>query len=233
MKPKPLANQYCGIGLSILPQPRSDVFDLSWERQFGWPNSAVAGVDEAGRGAWCGPVVAAAVIMPEDETILGLNDSKKLSPRRRAALAAQIQHACQVGIGQASVEEIDRLNILQASLLAMRRALLAVGAEAALIDGNKIPDMRDVAMPCKPVIGGDAKIVSIAAASIIAKQHRDQIMDRLSEVFPDYDWQRNKGYGTASHQKALAAFGPCAHHRYSFKPIRSLALNPVDKTGEM
>ncbi len=216
-----------------MPQPRSDVFDLSWERQLGWPDSAVAGVDEAGRGAWCGPVVAAAVIMPTGETIPGLNDSKKLSPRRRTALAAQIQQLCRVGIGQASVEEIDRLNILQASLLAMRRALLAVAAEAALIDGNKIPDMRDVAMPCTPVIGGDAKVASIAAASIMAKQHRDQIMDGLSENFPDYDWQHNKGYGTASHQKALAACGPCAHHRLSFKPIRDLVLAPVDKTGEM
>jgi ribonuclease HII len=216
-----------------LPQPRNDVFDLAWERQLGWPQCDVAGVDEAGRGAWCGPVVAAAVIMPSGNTILGLNDSKKLSPKRRADLAAQIYQTCRVGVGQASVEEIDRLNILQASLLAMRRALLAIGAEAALIDGNKIPDMRDTAIICKPVIGGDAKVVSIAAASIIAKQYRDQVMDELAVAFPDYDWQQNKGYGTPSHQKGLAAHGPCLHHRRSFKPIRDLVALPVDKTGEM
>lgn len=216
-----------------MPQPRSEATDVSRELRLGWPSRAVAGVDEAGRGAWSGPVVAAAVILSADRPIIGLNDSKKLTPRRRADLADEIRHSCRVGVGLASVDEIDRLNILQASLLAMRRALLEVGAAAALIDGNKIPDMRDVAVDCEAIIGGDAKVASIAAASIIAKHHRDCLMEALAEEFPNYDWGRNKGYGTASHQYGLERYGPCVQHRRSFKPIAALLGGAVDKTGEI
>ncbi len=181
----------------------------------------VAGIDEAGRGPWAGPVVAAAAILDRNNIPSGLNDSKKLTAAKREALYDIILTEAHTGIGIATVEEIDNLNILQASLLAMRRAfeMLPVKADVALVDGNRPPQLS-----CKvqTVIGGDAKCLSIAAASIIAKVTRDRIMQELAQEFPHYGWEKNAGYGTAAHQKGLAEHGICIHHRKSFAPIRAL-----------
>ncbi len=181
----------------------------------------VAGVDEAGRGPWAGPVVAAAAILNPAQLPAGINDSKKLSAGKREALFGKILSCARTGVGIASVEEIDALNILGATMLAMRRALLAlpVMPDIALIDGNRAPDM-----PCRveTVIGGDARSLSIAAASIIAKVTRDRMMAELAREFPHYGWEKNAGYGTAIHQKGLALHGITAHHRKSFAPIRVL-----------
>ena len=177
----------------------------------------IAGVDEAGRGPLAGPVVAAAVILC-DSGIAGLDDSKKLSPSRRAALEARILETCVVGIGEASVEEIDRINILQATLLAMMRAVDALGVEPAriLVDGNRLPRWRYRA---EAVIGGDAIHPCISAASIVAKEHRDRIMVAADRKFPGYGWSRNKGYGAAAHLAALHELGPSPLHRRSFAPV--------------
>jgi len=186
---------------------------------------SVIGVDEAGRGPWAGPVVAAAVILDPTALPNGLNDSKKLSERRREELFDEINRLAQVGVGRASVEEIDEINILRATLLAMERAVDGLRSDPthslALIDGNKAP-----ALKCETVtlVKGDARSLSIAAASIIAKVTRDRIMRKLDISFPQYCWARNKGYGTADHIAALDHHGPCAHHRTSFKPI-ALRMN--------
>ena len=185
----------------------------------------VAGVDEAGRGPLAGPVVAAAVCFPGlalPPAVRGLiDDSKKLSPARRETAFAAILEAGAVGTGAASVAEIDRLNILQATLLAMQRAVaaLAVPPAAALVDGNRAP-----ALPCPahPLVGGDRLSLSIAAASIVAKVTRDRIMARLAADYPGYGWERNAGYGVAAHRAALAALGPTPHHRRTFAPVRDL-----------
>lgn len=181
----------------------------------------VAGVDEAGRGPWAGPVVAAAVILDPQRFPPGINDSKKLNSAKREALYDAILAHAKAGVGIATVEEIDRLNILGATKLAMCRAveLLGVIPDIALVDGNRAP-----AMPCrvKTVIGGDAKSLSIAAASIIAKVTRDRIMCELAREFPFYGWEKNAGYGTALHQNGLAAHGVTIHHRKTFAPIRAL-----------
>jgi ribonuclease HII len=181
----------------------------------------VAGVDEAGRGPWAGPVVAAAAILSSKHLPTGINDSKKLTAGKREALFAEIMANATIGVGHASVEEIDELNILGATKLAMRRAVEALGVTPviALVDGNRAP-----ALPCpvQTVIGGDAKSLSIAAASIIAKVTRDRIMTELAAKHPGYGWERNSGYGTAQHQKGLAELGVTEHHRKSFKPIRTL-----------
>ena len=176
-----------------------------------------AGVDEAGRGPLAGPVVAAAVILCEGG-IAGLDDSKKLSAKRRAVLEAQILATCQVGIGQASVEEIDDINILQATLLAMTRAVDALGFEPRhiLVDGNRLPRWKYSA---EAIIGGDAIHPCISAASIIAKEHRDRLMLAADATYPGYGWSSNKGYGSAAHLAALAEFGPCPLHRRSFAPV--------------
>jgi ribonuclease HII len=195
---------------------------------FGFEDAAaapVAGIDEAGRGPWAGPVVAAAVIldrqtMPEILRV-GLDDSKKLSrPTREALFAALPAHAV-IGVGRAEVEEIDRLNILQATLLAMSRALdaLAVRPASALVDGNRAPPLS---CPLKCVVGGDGRSLSIAAASIVAKVTRDRLMAELDAVHPGYGWTRNAGYGTAQHRAALAELGVTNHHRRSFAPIARL-----------
>ncbi len=177
----------------------------------------IAGVDEAGRGPLAGPVVAAAVILCAGG-IEGLDDSKKLSATRRALLEAQIVAHCQVGIGMASVEEIDTLNILQATLLAMTRAVEALGVEPArvLVDGNRLPRWRFTA---EAVIGGDAIHPCISAASIIAKQHRDRIMIAADAEWPDYGWASNKGYGAAVHLDALMRLGATPLHRRAFAPV--------------
>ena len=181
----------------------------------------VAGVDEAGRGPWAGPVVAAAVILDSARLPAGITDSKQLSKARRESLYPAILAAAEVGIGWASAAEIDALNILQATYLAMQRAIAALprAPGAALVDGNRAPPLP---CPCRTLIKGDALSLSIAAASIVAKVSRDREMTRLAAEHPAYGWERNAGYGTAEHQAALARFGPTAHHRRSFAPIRAL-----------
>ena len=177
----------------------------------------IAGVDEAGRGPLAGPVVAAAVILGSVE-IIGLDDSKKLSAKRRAALEVEILASCIVGIGEASVEEIDSINILQATLLAMTRAVAALGItpDHILVDGNRLPKWPYSA---EAVIGGDAIHPCISAASIIAKEHRDRIMKVADTDFPGYGWSSNKGYGAATHMTALERLGVTPLHRQSFAPV--------------
>lgn len=191
------------------------------------PQGRVCGVDEAGRGPLAGPVVAAAVILDPARPIAGLNDSKKLSARKREALALTIrEQALAWAVAEASVEEIDRLNILHASLLAMQRAVVAlqVVPERALIDGNRCPQL---AMPAEAVVQGDAKVASIAAASILAKTVRDAGMLALHARYPQYGFDRHMGYPTAAHCAALAAHGASPVHRKSFAPVaRQLALLP-------
>ncbi|MFN3596373.1 MAG: ribonuclease HII [Rubricoccaceae bacterium] len=181
----------------------------------------VAGVDEAGRGCLAGPVVAAAVVLAPDARLPGLDDSKKLPPAARAALLPQIRaHALAIGVGLCSPEEIDRLNILRAALEAMRRAAcdLALPPDLLLVDGNRaIPDA-----PCaqQTVVRGDARSLSVAAASVVAKQTRDRLMEDLHAAYPAYGWDAHKGYPTAAHYAALAAHGPSPHHRRSFRLSR-------------
>jgi len=181
----------------------------------------VAGVDEAGRGPLAGPVVAAAVILDPANIPPGINDSKKLTRRRREALFTAITDGAVVAHGIADVAEIDRLNILQATMLAMGRAVagLTVMPAMVLVDGNRCPDL---AIPARAVIRGDAMSLSIAAASIIAKVTRDRIMAELARRYPDYGWERNAGYGTAEHRAALNLVGISPHHRKSFAPVRKL-----------
>ena len=177
----------------------------------------IAGVDEAGRGPLAGPVVAAAVILC-DGGIDGLDDSKKLSAKRRAELEAHILNRCIVGIGMASVEEIDSINILQATFLAMTRAVDALPQMPGhvLVDGNRLPKWRYRA---EAIIGGDALHPCISAASIIAKEHRDRIMVAADLDYPGYGWASNKGYGSAVHMAALREMGPTPLHRRSFAPV--------------
>jgi len=185
----------------------------------------VAGVDEAGRGPLAGPVAAAAVVLDPDKLPLGLNDSKALSAARREALFEQIQACAEVSLAFASVEEIDRLNIRAASLLAMRRAVegLARVPDAALIDGNACPED----LPCRGVtlVKGDAKSLSVAAASIIAKVARDRVMTALAAECPGYGWEVNAGYPTAAHRAALLDLGVTPHHRRSFRPVHNILLS--------
>lgn len=177
---------------------------------------AICGVDEAGRGPLCGPVVAAAVILPPDAVIEGLNDSKKLTPKKRDLLFDEIQEkALAFCIAEASVEEIDRLNILEADLLAMRRAIagLQIPADYALIDGNIA---RDFPIPARAVVHGDAISPSIAAASILAKVHRDRLCEELDRAYPQYGIAKHKGYGTKAHMDALRKYGASPIHRKLF-----------------
>ncbi len=176
----------------------------------------VAGVDEAGRGPLAGPVVASAVILPPELEIPGIDDSKKLSPVKRASLNQQIkEHALCWSVGVAGVEEIDRLNILQASLLAMQRAVTALSRspEFILVDAVRIPGLKT---PQLPIVKGDGKSISIAAASIIAKVTRDKMMNELDRQFPCYGFAQHKGYGTDGHYEALKKYGPCPCHRKTF-----------------
>jgi ribonuclease HII len=189
------------------------------------PDGLVCGIDEAGRGPLAGPVVAAAVILDPARPIAGLDDSKKLSEKKRHLLAGEIREkALAWAVAEASVEEIDRLNILHATMLAMQRAVaaLAVTPERALVDGNRCPPL---AMPAEAVVQGDGKIASIAAASILAKTVRDAGMLALHEQYPEYGFDRHMGYPTAAHCAALAAHGASPVHRRSFGPVaRQLAL---------
>ena len=187
---------------------------LAWHR-----TTLTAGVDEAGRGPLAGPVLAAAVILDDRLPIEGLQDSKKLSARRREALFDAIRaRALCFAVAEASVEEIDRLNILQATLLAMQRAVagLRLRPGLVLVDGNRLPVL---AMPAEAVIGGDALVQAISAASILAKVHRDRWCDAVSAQYPHYGFAGHKGYGTAAHLAALRAHGACPLHRRSFAPV--------------
>lgn len=185
--------------------------------------SHIVGVDEVGRGPWCGPVTAAAVWLDPVHIPEGLNDSKKLSAAKRDLALEQIHLFADVSIGHASVAEIDELNILRASHLAMERAIagLSVPADFALIDGNLVPKgLRG--LKTQTVVKGDSKSVSIAAASIVAKICRDQIMVALAQQYPGYGWETNAGYGTKAHQEGLRNLGVTPHHRRSFKPIHNI-----------
>jgi ribonuclease HII len=186
----------------------------------------IAGVDEAGRGPLAGPVIAAAVIFDRKRIPKGLNDSKQMTPEAREEAYERIMKCAIVGVGDASVDEIDLVNIRQATHLAMARAVRALARPAAfaLVDGNDPP-----ALPCRcdTIIDGDARSVSIAAASIIAKVTRDRIMKALHEEHPGYGWVTNMGYATEAHREALNRLGPCRHHRRSFAPVYQI-LCPVD-----
>lgn len=195
--------------------------DLSHERRV---RGVVAGIDEAGRGPLAGPVVAAAVVLPrrlpkrlKDE----LDDSKKLKPQQRAALYEVIAGCASFGVGLAEVAEIDRINILQATFVAMARAMdgLGLAVDCALVDGNQKPRL---ACRIECLVGGDGLSLSIAAASVVAKVTRDRLMLRLAEDFPGYGWDTNMGYGTAEHRAALLRLGPTPHHRRSFAPVGDL-----------
>lgn len=184
--------------------------------------SFVAGVDEAGRGPLAGPVTAAAVILNPDDIPEGLNDSKKLSEKRRLSLCEELYARAQVGVGHATVAEIDEINILRASHVAMCRAIaeLPTVPGLTLIDGNMVP--RDLTVPAQPIVKGDAKSLSIAAASIVAKTCRDDVMKMLAQQFPGYGWETNKGYPSKSHISALRDLGVTPHHRRSFKPVHQM-----------
>ena len=190
--------------------------DFSFERQCFGP---VCGVDEAGRGPLAGPVIAAAVILAPDRIPEGLNDSKALSQNKRELLLNAVLETAQIGIGIAEPEEIDRINILQASLIAMRRAVLAlpIVPDMALIDGNKLPEL-----PCnaQAIVKGDSRSLSIAAASIVAKVTRDRLMVEADARYPGYGLAGHKGYPTQAHMQALRILGPSPIHRFSFKPVR-------------
>ncbi|TMJ40540.1 MAG: ribonuclease HII [Alphaproteobacteria bacterium] len=200
----------------------SDLPHFDFERAAfvrGFP--CVAGVDEAGRGPWAGPVVAAAVILDPDTLPSGVNDSKKLTPEKREELYAVILRVAEVGVGMADVSVIDRDNILQATFAAMIQAVAALKRVPllALIDGNRAPRL---ACLTETIIEGDGQCLSIAAASIVAKVTRDRMMIDLDRQCPGYGFAQHKGYGTPEHQDALGRLGPSAHHRRSFEPIRIL-----------
>ena len=184
--------------------------------------SCVAGVDEVGRGPLAGPVTAAAVVLDASAIPDGINDSKKLTAKRRLALAEELWRVADVSIAHASVEEIDEHNILRASYLAMRRALegLRRRPDFALIDGKMIP--RGLNIPAQGVVKGDTKSLSIAAASIAAKVARDELMVDLAQQHPGYGWETNMGYGSKSHMQALQNLGATPHHRRSFKPVHNI-----------
>ncbi len=182
----------------------------------------MAGVDEVGRGPLAGPVVAAAVILDERRTIRGLNDSKLLQPEERERLDIEIRRrAVCCSVAEASVEEIDRINILRAALLAMCRAVEGLSQQPSivLVDGNQRPDLK---MAVRTVVGGDAKVRAISAASIIAKVYRDRLLCALHDEHPQYGFDGHKGYSTPEHLAALREHGACRHHRRSFAPVREV-----------
>jgi ribonuclease HII len=203
-----------------MPKPAADT---SWPRGVAGP---VCGIDEVGRGPWAGPVLAAAVILRPEAPIIGLADSKALSAAARDRLHAEILTNAIVGIGAASVREIDRLNILNATMLAMQRAAarLPVQPVHALVDGNRPPALP---MPVTCIVKGDATVPAIAAASIVAKVTRDRIMQALSRIHGHFGWDTNVGYGTAKHRAGLEQAGVTRHHRLSFKPVKAVAESSV------
>ncbi len=196
--------------------PLLPTFEL--EEQF---DGLIAGIDEAGRGPWAGPVVAAAVILNPDSTPAGLRDSKTLSEKKRRELSAVLWKTARIGVGLANVAEIDALNIGRATMLAMTRAAanIPVPPTTCLVDGKYAPRL---ACPAYPVVRGDSKSQSIAAASIVAKVARDRMMRELSVEFPYYAWEQNKGYGVKAHRQGLEEHGVTPHHRRSFAPIHNL-----------
>ena len=199
-------------------------FALEDEARAQWP---VAGVDEVGRGPLCGPVTAAAVILDPAHIPVGIGDSKALSSAKRERLFDAIMASAVVSIAHASVDEIDRLNILQASHLAMERAVagLAVVPGFVLVDGNRLP--KALPCPARAVVKGDAKSLSIAAASIVAKVTRDRIMVDLAQQHPGYGWDRNAGYPTKDHLAALLNLGVTPHHRRSFRPVHNILYQDI------
>jgi len=200
----------------------------------GWdPVGLTAGVDEAGRGPLAGPVVAAAVILDDAKRIRGLADSKILTPLQREKLFDQIcDKALCCSIGEASVEEIDTLNILHATMLAMKRAVEGLRLKPArvLVDGNRLPRID---IYSEAIVGGDAKIKSISAASILAKVHRDRLLKQLDEEFPQYGFAAHKGYSTADHLEALRVHGACRHHRKFFSPVAATFTTPEGEVIEL
>jgi len=204
--------------------------DFANEIRFGRQTGRIiCGIDEVGRGPLAGPVVAACAILPldfPDELCAKIHDSKKMSAIAREKIFEPLKEHCLYAIAEATVEEIDRLNILWATMLAMQRAVeqLDVKIDVALIDGNRAPKL-----PCEavPIIGGDDISLSIAAASIIAKVTRDRLMKKLAEEFPFYGWDHNAGYGTSEHMEALSTHGVTVWHRNSFAPVRRAAKRPV------
>ncbi len=221
-------NRHCVPGLNRVCKAMTEKTakpapDLSYEtaaRDKGFVR--IAGVDEVGRGPLAGPVMAAAVVLDVENVPEGLNDSKKLPEKKRRALVELLEASAQIGVGEASVKEIDEHNILRASHIAMLRAVAALDPQPdyLLIDGNMIP--RGVNLPCSAVVKGDAKSQSIAAASIIAKTLRDDLMADLAEEYPGYGWEKNAGYPTKMHQEALKDIGVTPHHRRSFKPVHNI-----------
>ena len=189
----------------------------------------IGGVDEVGRGPLAGPVVTAAVVLRSDQRLEGVRDSKKLSARRREELAVDIrENACAWSLGLASVAEIDSLNILGATMLAMRRAVegLDIVPELLRIDGNRSPDLSGIySGPLETLVGGDDLCLAIGAASILAKVARDSMMDELHKEYPEYGFDRHRGYPTAKHRQALIEHGPIPEHRLSFRPVREAARN--------
>lgn len=193
---------------------------LEYERRFWGRGLFVAGVDEAGRGPLAGPVVAAAVVLPREVVVEGADDSKQLSPARREELFHRIRAlALCVGVGAASVREIDGLNILRATTLAMRRAISRLPERPGQVAVDGLP-VKDLGWDHEALVGGDARVHSIACASIVAKVVRDRLMRRLAARYPGYGWESNMGYGTAGHREALAALGPTPHHRRSFGGVQ-------------
>jgi ribonuclease HII len=198
--------------------------DFSFEQTAISQGLIPCGVDEAGRGPWAGPVVAAAVVLDPRNIPAGLNDSKKLTEAKREALFDPIMRSARVGVGIASAKLIDEINILQATYRAMQDAVAALGDHTtfALVDGNRAPALS---IRTLTIIEGDGKCLSIAAASIIAKVTRDRIMHDLECAYPGYGFAKHKGYGTSAHMAALQRLGPCPEHRKSFKPISKLTMS--------
>ncbi len=200
-----------------------DMPDYSVERMLlAGGTREVAGADEAGRGPLAGPVTAAAVVLDADAIPSGINDSKRLGPKARFRLLEEIMASAKVSVAHASVEEIDKLNILRASLLAMERAVTGLRSTPChvLIDGNIVPG--SLGCDATALVKGDARSLSVAAASIVAKATRDRIMQDLAREFPGYGWERNAGYPTKAHRAALADLGVTPHHRRSFRTVREL-----------
>lgn len=200
-------------------------------KKFFYPGCIEAGCDEAGRGCLAGSVYAAAVILPPDYENEQLNDSKKLTERQRYALREVIvRDATAWAVGVVTPEEIDKINILNASILAMHRALdqLKVRPQSIIVDGNKFKPYHDV--PYQTVVKGDGKFLSIAAASILAKTYRDDYMDALDEEFPQYQWKQNKGYPTKAHRDAIRAYGPSPYHRMSYNLLPPVQLDLFDQS---
>jgi ribonuclease HII len=209
-----------------MPSKKSLPASLKQKRLDWDPVGLMAGVDEAGRGPLAGPVVAAAVILDDSKRILGLNDSKQLTPLQRDKLYDKIREkALCCSVGMASVQEIDTLNIYHATMLAMKRAVegLRLKPVKVLVDGNALPKLEVLS---EAIVGGDAKVKSISAASIIAKVTRDRMLFELHEEFPHYGFAAHKGYSTPEHLEALRVHGPCIHHRRHFAPVAATFMTP-------